>query len=491
MPTSPVVRQGWRGGLGRVFLAAIVLTVLGYGSASRVETNIAALAFGVLAMLASWHPIGALRVGRVQTAAILLLAVLLGYAVLQTLPLGSDLANGAWKAIGEHIGPARGTISVAPGATLEALPALALPFLAFISALVFFQGDDEALLLWRALAYFGATYAAFGLLQDVFFPEQILFEPKRYYLGSLTATFVNRNTVGTFLGVALLLNLGLAFHALREIRLGNLVKITLAFDIGRADKHSLALMHSLFCLIIAVALFLTQSRGAVGATFIACVLATILMTARRITADDPGEASARWRRYAALAAGLLAVAGIFALLAGRSVYRMEAQGLADARWCAFASTVEAIRDNWVLGTGFGAFQDVFPVYRHADCVGIFGVWERAHDVFLEGYLGLGLPFLAAATVGYGVLIAVFIRGVRMRHGFRFIPVMGLAALTLASLHSIVDFSPQIPGFDVYFAAVMAAAVTTSLGRGGGREFRPRQPALKRDLGGAEATPANF
>jgi hypothetical protein len=56
-------------------------------------------------------------------------------------------------------------------------------------------------------------------------------------------------------------------------------------------------------------------------------------------------------------------------------------------------------------------------------------------------------------------------GIIVRHQFRFIPVMGLAALILASLHSVVDFSLQIPGVGVYFAAIMAATVTVSLGRG--------------------------
>ena len=465
---SLVAPRGLRAWLGRAFLAAIALTVLAYGSASRVETHIAALAFGVLAMFASWRPSGALRLGRVQAAAILLLAALLGYAVLQILPLGSGLANGAWMSIGETLGPMRGTISVAPGMTLEALPALALPFLAFLSALAFFQGDDEALLLWRALAYFGAAYAAFGIAQEAFFPERLLFEPKTYYLGALTATFVNRNTVGTFLGAAFLLNLGLAFHDLRKIRLDGLAGKLLAFDIRWGDKNALVLLHALFCLVVAVALFLTQSRGAVGATFIACALAVILTMMRRVTAGELNGGVVKWRRYAAVAGGLFAVALLFALFAGRSLYRLETQGLDDSRWCAFASTIEAIKGNWVLGTGFGAFQDVFPVYRHADCVGIFGVWERAHDVFLEGYLGLGLPFLAALAIGYSVLIGAFLRGLRTRHDFRFLPVMGLSVLTLASVHSLVDFSLQIPGFSVYFAAIMAAAVTASLGRSGER-----------------------
>jgi O-antigen ligase len=234
---------------------------------------------------------------------------------------------------------------------------------------------------------------------------------------------------------------------------------------GWRDKNALVLIYALSCLNVGMALFLTQSRGAVGATFVACVAAAALITTRRLTADKPNGEFVSWRRYAALAASLLVIVGLFALFAGRSVYRMEAQGGEDGRWCSFASTIEAIRDNSILGTGLGAFQDVFPVYRDSDCAGIFGVWERAHNLFLEGFLDLGLPFVAALTIGYLILVGVFIRGIRIRRQFRFIPIMGLAVLILASLHSIVDFSLQIPGVGVYFAAVMAAATTVSLGRG--------------------------
>jgi O-antigen ligase len=305
-----------------------------------------------------------------------------------------------------------------------------------------------------------------GLLQELLFPDQLLFEAKKYYVGYLTATFVNRNTAGTFFGLALLLNLGLEFYELRKIHTASFVKRALDFAISWRDKNVLVLVHAFCCLMIAMALFLTQSRGAVGATFIALVVAVALMSTHRLTADKPGEESVAWRRTATIVAGVLVVVGLFAIFAGRAVYRMQEQGSEDGRWCAFSSTIAAIKDNWILGAGFGAFQDVFPVYRDSDCAGIFGVWERAHDFYLEGWLGLGLPFLVALAIGYLVLIAAFIRGVRVRHKFRFIPVMGLAALILASLHSVVDFSLQIPGVGVYFAAIMAATVTMSLGRGG-------------------------
>jgi hypothetical protein len=466
-PAAPAAAaRPLRSGLGRVFLVAVGLTVLAYGSASSVQSSFAAIGFALLALVSTTRPLGSSQVRYVHAAAILLLASLIGYAAFQALPVaGPDLANGAWTSLAGAIGPTPAAISVAPGMTLDALASLALPFLAFVGALVFFQSDEEALWLWRALAYFGAAYAVFGILQELFLPNQILFEPKRFYLGSLTATFVNRNTAGTFFGLALLLNLGLAFHELRNVHIARFVKKTLSLDISWPDKNARVVGQALCCAICAVALFLTQSRGAAAASFVACYVALAAMTARPVTADKPDERFAKWRRRAALIGSLLVLLSLFALFAGRSLHRLEEAGADDSRWCSFASLLHAIRDNWALGAGFGAFQDVFPLYRDAGCAGIFGVWERAHNVFLEGWIGLGLIFPTALGLGYAILVGVFLRGARRRRRFRFAPIIGLSALILVSLHAMVDFSAQIPGFAVYFAAAMAAATTISLGRG--------------------------
>jgi hypothetical protein len=47
---------------------------------------------------------------------------------------------------------------------------------------------------------------------------------------------------------------------------------------------------------------------------------------------------------------------------------------------------------------------------------------------------------------------------------RFLPVAGLAALVLVSLHGIVDFSLQIPAVAAYVSAAIAAAVAVAVGR---------------------------
>ncbi len=450
----------------RAYLVVLFLTTLAYGSAAPLSKAAACFGFSLLTLFSIGLAIGSARVRRLHALSTLMAAGLLAYAFAQTwqVGLGSPFAHPAWSTLNAHVGGGRGSISVAPGMTLEALPTLALPFLVFVTGLSLFQGDGEAVRLWRALAGFGLACAIGGIVQEIFFPEMLLFETKKYYLGSLTASFVNRNTAGTFFGVALLLNFSLFFNELKSLRMSSVLTAALNFNLGWPSTGARAILRLVGGLTTAVALFLTQSRGAVGATFVAAALAAVLLALRSLTADAALPGSGVWRRRLAVVAALAAVGGAFALLGERSAYRMQEQGADDGRWCAFASTWEAIRDNWAFGTGFGTFQDVFPMYRHAECDGIFGVWERAHDVYLEGMLGLGLAFPIALAIGLVTLVATFVHGMRSRRAFRFIPVGGFSALCLVALHSLVDFSLQIPGFNVYFAAVMAAAVTVSVGR---------------------------
>ena len=264
-------------------LATLAATVLAHGGASTVELDFAALGFALLALLAAAAPIAAPRLARLQALALLLLAALLAFAFgrpCRTAILRSSTPPG--ETLGDAIlgvSP-RGSISVAPGLTLAAAPALAAPFLAFAVALACCQTDEEALRLWRGLAYFGAVYAAFGIVQEVFWPDQLLLEPKQFYLGDLTASFVNRNTAGTFFGVALLLNLALLFADLRVVRLARLARQ------GKWSGRSAALLVHLFAVLdCAAALFLTRSRGAIGATLIATLVATAMTAARRLTSD--------------------------------------------------------------------------------------------------------------------------------------------------------------------------------------------------------------
>jgi hypothetical protein len=83
---------------------------------------------------------------------------------------------------------------------------------------------------------------------------------------------------------------------------------------------------------------------------------------------------------------------------------------------------------------------------------------------LEGYLGLGLPFAAVVLISLGYLLSLFLDGYQTRRRFRIVPVTGMGVLLLIVLHSMVDFSVQIPGVAAFVAAAIGAAVAISLAR---------------------------
>jgi O-antigen ligase len=214
-----------------------------------------------------------------------------------------------------------------------------------------------------------------------------------------------------------------------------------------------------------VALVLTHSRGGIAATFVGLAL-----SAGWIGYVFTPRLSAPRRGMVGLAlVAVLVVA--FASFAAQGILRAEYQGLDDARWCTFRSTLRAIADHPWLGTGFGTFQDVFPAYRDPAC-GIYGFWSHAHDVYLEGYLGLGLAFALLLTFCIGILVRTFAVGYRQRRRYRFAPIIGIGCLLLVMLNSLVDFSIEIPGVAVYLEAVLGAASVLSLGHVNGYRRAP-------------------
>jgi len=159
-------------------------------------------------------------------------------------------------------------------------------------------------------------------------------------------------------------------------------------------------------------------------------------------------------------AALTLTLGLFVLFAGRTEHRVQSLASEDGRWCVFRSTLAAIADHWPYGAGLAAFPDVFPAYRDADCAGSSRLGPR-HDFFLEG-----CSVSAPSSSWRGDRLCGARRGAGSRRAgaprMRFLPVAGLAALVLVSLHGIVDFSLQIPAVAAYVSAAIAAAVAVAV-----------------------------
>lgn len=452
--------------LGLALLATLVLCVLARGSVNPLACSAFASVVGVLSalgLLTLGEPKATARVLRIAT---ILAVLLVGWVVVQVLPI-KGLTSPAWHDVSEFVAARSATISVAPADSLAALVTLTLPFAVFIAALTLFPSDEEALRLLSFIAVAGGAISIWAIVEFRYFPHSLLAGEKRYYLDSLTAPFVNRNTAGTFYGmISLLLTARLSTEA-RRTDFKSLFLKTEPIPGKRSVGWRLG-MYSFFLLTSLVALLLTKSRGGVGCTFVAYLL-FIPMVLWDSPAGRSGRASFAPRRrhvawrLAKATGGLLGIILVGLIFAGQVLFRAEIQGLDDNRFCIAPAILRAAGDNHLTGVGFATFRLFFPAYRDAEC-GVSGVWDRAHSVYLEAYLGLGWVFVPILIVGIATLVWTFVRGVGTRRSLRVYPIAGLAILVLVLAHSGIDFSLQIPGFAVTFAAVMAGLITVSRGR---------------------------
>jgi O-antigen ligase len=226
----------------------------------------------------------------------------------------------------------------------------------------------------------------------------------------------------------------------------------------RRQVRSLAI-YAILAFVFVLALLLTRSRGGILSSLIGVAVFSGVFLFSTLRRGKSVLMSA-----ALTATALLAGAVWFVVHSGGLSRRLEIEGLTDeARLCVYGATWRAINDNFWGGTGLGTFQDILTSYRLPGCK-LYGYWDMAHNVFLEGWLGLGVVFLGCVAVTYYRLLWVYTHGMRERHRFRFVPLLSLCLLVVVTLHSLVDFSLQIPGVAIPVAAMLGAGCAISLGR---------------------------
>src|SRR5262249_48999557 len=127
-------------------------------------------------------------------------------------------------------------------------------------------------------------------------------------------------------------------------------------------------------------------------------------------------------------------------------------------WQIIRSGIEA--SPW-LGHGFGTFEEAFPLYRD-DRLDSRRFWDKAQNTYLETALDMGIPATLCLLIGLGGIdVQCFMGLSRRRRERRIFPAIGLSATALVGLHSLYDFSMQIPAVATTFAFIIAMALTES------------------------------
>jgi O-antigen ligase len=206
----------------------------------------------------------------------------------------------------------------------------------------------------------------------------------------------------------------------------------------------------LACLI---AMFLTGSRAGVMLSLLAAIMAFGLFTLKAIRLG-------RKRMRPLLVAGCVAIILMQVLGAG-VLGRLDREGLSgEGRAETYRSTLAMIDDHPWLGTGLGTFAWIFPTYR-SDAVSSWGTWDRAHSTPLEIAAEMGVPLAAVVVASWAGAFIILGFGLWNRNRDHIVVIGALAVGGLAVLHSLIDFSLQIPGVAIIVLALVGAGLAQS------------------------------
>jgi len=398
------------------------------------------------------------RLLHLSNTVLTLWVAVVGFSIFQMLPTYESVANSAWVTLEQAEIIASSKISVVPGDTLPAIIAISLPFMTVLICLRTFPSDRQAEKAIQAFGLIGGFLAMVAVAQFWLFPTSLMFDRKESYLDSATLPFVNRNTAATFYGLVILSLL---------VSLQSIWPAKAMLD-PQKSREARLFWFMLFAILAAiVALALTRSRAGIAASVISvCVFSMLTAwayTLKKGSAVVPKNFVASWKRAGAYSLVVLAVITIVALgVFGRAWLRADISGADDARFCVYPNIAEAAQDNFTLGVGPGAFRYFFPAYRNPACNLDIG-WFRAHSVYLDVVLAFGV-FVGALFLLAGILLplSVYRKGARDRKSKRPYAFAGLSAVLLVALHSIVDFSVQVPGFAMAYGMLIALTAIISL-----------------------------
>jgi O-antigen ligase len=386
----------------------------------------------------------------------LILALLaITWAVIQVTPVASlTWISPVWHTTETLLGgKVAATISVSPWRSTTELMKLASYAMAAWLARVFARAPSRAYELLDAVIVIGAAYAAYGFV--LFMIGQSQFEffyglPLQQIAHEFPGPFVGRNNFATYEGlIALCAGSRLITKTWSHVDTHHGPKARLLsaahYLVGKGAVLLVAALLSVSAVIM------TGSRGGNLATWSAA-FALLLM--------GLGLARRQRRGSSALAVAFCVIAAAFALLAinGTTLAARvdDMVGTTDVtRLLLWNAALKMIHEAPLTGWGLGTYQLVYPLYA-TNSMHFF--MDKAHNDILEFAAGFGLP---AAFLWWGLLawlVVICGRGVIVRRRHRMLPALGLAATILVSIHSIFDFSLQMPAVALTYAVILGMGV---------------------------------
>lgn len=433
----------------RALLVLLALVPLPFGSVHGFSWGFFAAYVGLAGL---GYAISLLRLGeslRVPITALapelVLFAGFIAALVLQLLPLGTLLGPFVLASADGYV-VASNTISATTNMTFLMLVRQLGYLVFFILVLQVTFNDTRRRFFLDALLLIIVAYAAIAVV-SLQTGDTVLGIPKTAYEGSATGPFVNRNSFATFLGFGALIAIA---------QIGRRIVDQLErhpHDGSVPGNASAIILYAIAYLGLLTVIVATQSRMGLVATLAGSGVVIAVVLTRSLVSG--------WAALLVTAVIVAGVAGGLALFGGAFLDRVfEVERAASNRSDLYAQVLELIAMRPFLGFGGGSFEMVFPLV-HQPPVSLTHLWDKAHSTYLTLWTELGviagtLPMLVLAFFAVRIVLAL-----RAGRGSWMAQAIALGALVLSAVHSLVDFSLEIPANTFVLLALLGAGLATT------------------------------
>ena len=278
----------------------------------------------------------------------------------------------------------------------------------------------------------------------------------------MSGTFVSSNSFGCYCGMALVAAMALVFAGRRHSG-------DMPYDHDKVAEESLVASVTGFrltmlaaCMLFLGGLLFSASRAGLAATLASSGVLAVLML------------RGRWNSRPGLTrlfvAGVIVVGLVVLAIAGNTIVDKIAHASDGGdRIRIWLAALQAIRMSPWLGWGLGSFADIYAVLQPD---GLPMANDLAHSTPLETMVEIGVPM---ALFGYAVVlipcgVALF-GALARRQEHRYLPGAAFAVALIPILHTMVDFSLQMPA--------IAFAVSALLGLGWAQTFSAQGRTARR------------
>lgn len=332
----------------------------------------------------------------------------------------------------------------------------------FLMARALCRDRDRARLLLLMFVAGAILVVAYGVLMQVtthscylgsYLKKVGAYESTDYCV--MSGTFVSSNSFGCYCGMGMVAAMALIFAGRRR-------KGDQPYGYDEDDEEGIVASLTGFrvtmlavCLLLLGGLLYSASRAGLAATLASAAALTVLML------------RGRWRSRPDLVRIFVAISvvvGLIVLMIAGNTIVDKAIRASDGgdRMQIWRASLQAVRMSPWMGWGLGSFADIYAIVQPMT---LPIPNDLAHSTPLETMVEVGVPM---ALVAFAIVLIPWVvslyGAVTRRRAHRYLPGAAFAVAAVPILHSMVDFSLQMPAIGFVVSAVLGMGWAQAFGR---------------------------